>query len=269
MMKVALVGTCPSSKMLAPYNDPSWEIWACSPDNAFGRIPRASAWFEIHGDLAWPESAEWGAPKYVEWLNQQTFPIYAIDRSVIHNAIPFPKDKMVETFGSFFFTSTFVWAFALALTKGADTIALYGIDMSASSEYAYQRPAMQHFIWLAAQTGVKVIAPDESDILQPPPLYGFSDATAMGRKLAVRERELQGRVNQLTRQRDLYNHDIAFLEGAIEDIDYLRKTWLGHANGEDGEIFREKTENMLSKSVSVINDGVIDDAIDSSSDTRI
>lgn len=269
MMKVALVGTCPSSKMLAPYKDPSWEIWACSPDNAFGRIPRVSAWFEIHGDLAWPESAEWGAPKYVEWLNQQSFPIYAIDKSVIHNAIPFPKDKMVDTFGKFFFTSTFAWAFAFALTKGANVIGLYGMDMAASSEYAYQRPAVQHFIWLAAQAGVTVIAPDESDILQPPPPYGFADATPMGRKLAVRERELQTRVNQLTRQRDLYNHDIAFLEGALEDIDYLKKTWLGYKDGEDGEVFIENVDNPLVKSVSILMDGECNDAIDSGSDTRI
>lgn len=235
-MKVALVGTCPSSKMFAPYKDQSWDIWACSPDNAFGRIPRVSAWFEIHGDLAWPESAEWGAPKYVEWLNQQSFPIYAIDQSVIRNAIPFPIEKIVNTFGRYFFTSTFAWAFALALTKGAKIIGLYGIDMSTSGEYAHQRPGIQHFIWLAAQTGVEVIAPDESDILQPPALYGFSDASAMGRKLAVRERELQGRANSLRSLRDQYNRDIAFLDGALEDIDYQRKTWMGYSPSSDGHI---------------------------------
>ena len=30
-LKIALVGTAPSSRMLAPYNDPSWKIWGCSP----------------------------------------------------------------------------------------------------------------------------------------------------------------------------------------------------------------------------------------------
>jgi hypothetical protein len=235
-MKVALVGTCPSSKMLAPYNDESWDIWACSPDNAFGRIPRVSAWFEIHGDLAWPESAEWGAPKYVAWLNQQDFPIYAIDQSVIHNSVSFPKNKMLETFGSYFFTSTFAWAFALALTKGAKTIGLYGIDMSTTGEYAHQRPGIQHFIWLAAQAGVEVIAPDESDVLQPPPLYGYSDTSAMGRKLAVRERELQARADNLRAIRDRHNRDIIFLEGALEDIDYQRKTWIGYDPKSDGKV---------------------------------
>lgn len=225
-MKIALVGTCPSSRMLAPYDDESWEIWACSPDNAYGRLPRVSEWFEIHGDLAWPESAEWGAPSYVRWLNDQTFPVWAIDDSVIKKAKAFPKEMLLDKFGYYFFTSTFAWAFAFALTKQAKTIALYGIDMSVNSEYAYQRPALQHFIWLAAQSNVEVIAPDESDILQPPPLYGFSDATPMGRKLAVRERELQTRVNKMRSQVEELQRNIAFLDGALEDVDYTRKTWM-------------------------------------------
>lgn len=212
--------------MLAPYKDESWEIWACSPDNAYGRLPRVSAWFEIHGDLMWPESSEWGAPDYVEWLNKQDFPIWAIDNSVIAKAQTFPKDMLLKKFGYYFFTSTFAWAFAFALTKQVKTIALYGIDMSVNSEYAYQRPALQHFIWLASQANVEVLAPDESDILQPPPLYGYSDATPMGRKLAVRERELQARVDKMRSQVDELQRNIAFLDGALEDVDYTRKTWM-------------------------------------------
>ena len=106
-MKVALVGTCPSSRMLAPYSDTTWEIWACSPDNAFGRLPRVNAWFEIHGDLLWLESAEWGAPQYIKWLNDQPFPVYAVDQIALPNSTPLPKDDLVKTFGAYFFTSTF------------------------------------------------------------------------------------------------------------------------------------------------------------------
>ena len=39
-LKVALIGTAPSSRMLAPFNDPSWTIWACSPGNQ-NILPRA------------------------------------------------------------------------------------------------------------------------------------------------------------------------------------------------------------------------------------
>src|SRR5215467_5742575 len=34
--KVAIIGTAPSSRMLAPFNDPTWDIWVCSPGNMPG-----------------------------------------------------------------------------------------------------------------------------------------------------------------------------------------------------------------------------------------
>src|SRR5882672_892663 len=58
-LKVALIGTAPSSRMLSPFNDPSWKIWACSPGN-MGIMPRVDAWFEIHGNLHWPECKSYG-----------------------------------------------------------------------------------------------------------------------------------------------------------------------------------------------------------------
>src|SRR5512143_2413950 len=60
-LKVALIGTAPSSRMLAPYNDPSWKIWACSPGN-MNAIPKADVWFEIHKNLLWPECKSYGEP---------------------------------------------------------------------------------------------------------------------------------------------------------------------------------------------------------------
>src|SRR3954468_23311721 len=42
--KVAILGTAPSSRMLAPFNDPEWQIWSCSPGN-MGCIPRFDRWF--------------------------------------------------------------------------------------------------------------------------------------------------------------------------------------------------------------------------------
>ena len=66
--------------------------------------------------------------------------------------------------------------------------------MTTLEEYRNQRPHFQHFIWLARQRGINVTAPIESDILQPPPLYGYAFTTPLGRKLAVREQELKKRI---------------------------------------------------------------------------
>jgi hypothetical protein len=224
-MKVALVGTCPSSRLLAPYTNGDWEIWACSPGNAYGILPRVTRWFEIHGDLGWQESGEWGASKYVDWLNEQKFPIYAQDQAYIYNARIYPLDEMIGKFSLYFFTSTFAYMMALAISEGATEIGLYGIDMTLPGEYAEQRPAMQHFIALCMAMGIKIGAPDESDIMRPPPLYGWIDATPHGRKLHVYQTELESKIKSaemLIRQSQL---DAALLKGASEGIDYALRVW--------------------------------------------
>lgn len=231
MTKIALVGSAPSSNRLAPFNDPSWQIWACSPDN-MNVLPRVDAWFELHGDLGWAKYQHWARP-YLEWLNAQTFPIYAQDQSFIPRARIFPHQRLLREFGCFFFTSSFAWMMAFAIASGAKEIAIFGIDMATNDEYAKQRPGFQHFIDLAVKRGIKVMAPNESDILQPPPLYGYDIATPIGRKLHVRRDEITAKVEAMTKERDQLNAHILHLKGALDDLDYVMSIWTGYQDHQD------------------------------------
>lgn len=224
-LKVALIGTAPSSRLLAPFADPSWKIWACSPGN-MNILPRVDIWFELHGNLHWPEHKSYGEP-YIEWLKKQSFPIYMQNQEYVPNAKTFPKDEMVKEFGRDFFTSSFTWMMALAITQGAKEIALYGIDMASRDEYILQRPGFFFFRQEALRRGIKISAPHESDIMQSPGLYGYSEVTPFGRKILAREQELQARLNQMRPERDRLIHNITYLEGALEDIDYIKSIWLG------------------------------------------
>lgn len=227
-LKVALVGTAPSSRMLAPYHDPSWEIWVCSPGN-MNTVPRATAWFELHGNLHWPECRSYGEP-YVEWLKKLNIPLYMQDQRYCPNAVTFPMEDMVKEFGGDFFTSSFAWMMAFAITKGATEIALYGIDMASRDEYILQRPGFYYFRHIANQRGIKVSAPNESDIMQSPGLYGYSDVTPFGRKMLARRQEIRERLAQMRVERDKLNQNITYLEGADEDIDYVFSIWGGVSN---------------------------------------
>lgn len=227
-LKVALVGTAPSSRMLAPYSDPSWQIWACSPGN-MNAIPRVDIWFEVHGNLLWPENRHYGEP-YLNWLNQQTFPVYMQDNSVVPRATQLPVKELVAEFGPYFFTSSFAWMMALAMHRGAKEIALFGIDMASRDEYILQRPGAYFFFMEAKRRGVKMMAPYESDIMQPPGLYGFSEVTQFGRKLLARKVELEQRVRDLKHQRDQSATQVTYLEGALEDLDYFNAIFGGVQN---------------------------------------
>lgn len=227
-LKVALIGTAPSSRMLAPYNDPSWTIWACSPGN-MGALPRVDAWFEIHGNMLWPENKHYGEP-YLKWLSEQQFPVYMQNQSFVARATPLPMRELVEEFGPYFFTSSFAWMMAMAMKKGATEIALYGIDMASREEYIIQRPGAYYFFMEGKRRGIKMSAPYESDIMQPPTLYGFSEVTQFGRKLLARKGELRSRVDSMKQQRDGLSQQITYLEGALEDVDYFESIFGGVQN---------------------------------------
>lgn len=224
-LKVALIGTAPSSRMLAPFNDLSWKIWACSPGNQ-NILPRADVWFELHGNLHWPECASYGLP-YIEWLKRLTIPVYMQGTNYVPNAKVFPKDEMIKEFGKDFFTSSFSWMMALAIHEGAKEIALYGIDMASRDEYILQRPGFYFFKHIAESRGIKVSAPNESDIMQSPGLYGYSEVTPMGRKILARETEIRQRLDGMRAEAQKLQHNITYLEGACEDVDYWKSIWIG------------------------------------------
>jgi hypothetical protein len=231
-LKVALIGTAPSSRMMAPFNDPTWTIWACSPGNQ-GALPKVDAWFEIHGtNLLWPQNEHYGKP-YIEWLKQQKFPVYMQDQSLVPNALIYPMRDMVKEFGPYFFTSSFAWMMALAMKQGATEIALYGIDMASREEYIIQRPGAYYFMIECARRGCKVSAPYESDIMQPPGLYGYSDVGPFGRKILARTTEIKERVNSMRQQRDSLIHNLTYLEGALEDLDYVTSIHAGVQDNSD------------------------------------
>lgn len=231
--KIALVGTCPSSRLLAPYGDKEWTIWACSENNARGVLPRVDAWFELHADLMWEPPAKW-EEAYIAWLNEQTFKLYAQRVDLFPKAIRFPHEEMLREFGPDWFTSTLAWMMAFAIVQKPDEIGIYGCDMSHPSEYGHQRPAMKYFIEMAGRRGIQVYVPSESDLLRPAPLYGYSVGTDRGRKWETRRREVNARVQSLQSRRSTLvdqtaecDRQIIHLQGVLDQLDYDITTWSG------------------------------------------
>lgn len=238
--KVAIVGTAPSSRMLAPFQDLTWDIWVCSPGN-MDTCPRVDAWFEIHKNLHWPEYEQYGK-NYLQWLARQTFPVYMQDQSYLPHAVKFPADELIKRFGDRFFGSTFAWMTALAIHKGYKEIGFFGVDMASKDEYIQQRGTFQFWFHKAEELGIKITIPPESDLLEPPTLYGYSDSTRFGRKMAARKQELLGRIAQIEQvelpklraQTKGMEDNVTYLKGAVEDLDYIMSIWprAGHQMGD-------------------------------------
>ena len=235
MKKICLIGSAPSSVALAPYRDPSWEIWGCSP-GARPHVQRANAWFEIH---PWDyTNTDWNSQEYTKFLTEMQGPVYVLDRVPhIPTSLPYPKDEVIAHFGPaslFFYTSSLAWMMALAIMQRPDEIALFGVDMSAAEElYTAQRPGCHYWIGKAWEAGIKVTVPPQSDLMRPPALYGFCELDPMYQKLLARQRELEHRVAVATQQFKQVEHEMLYLRGAAEDVNYVKQTWVSDRDAID------------------------------------
>lgn len=229
--KIALIGSAPSSVKLAPYDDPSWEIWGCSP-GASAHVKRVDRWFEIH---RWEPDKPWFEKQYIDFMAGLHCPVYMIDHvPEIPGSVPYPKHAILEKYGKYFFTSSLSWMLALALEeKDLEEIGIWGVDMSAQEEWQFQRSGCQYFIQLAKSRGIKVTIPPEADLIQPPVLYGFSEAEPMAIKLTARAYELAEKVRGAEAERDKRNSEFYYFNGQIAENKILIEKFAALPDGDD------------------------------------
>jgi len=237
-MKIALVGTAPASRDLAPYSDPSWEIWGCSGGNV-NVLPRVNIWFELHAldEMNAPENKGMSEPFY-KWLREKsdagTFQVVMQEfNPLVPKAIPFPRDEMIARFGHDWFTSSVAWMMALAISRmnPGDTIGLWGIDMAADQEhYTAQKAGCKRFIEFAREAGINITIPKESSIATPTPLYGYNEGTPFGRRINAVKHIASTTRAQLGAQFENLRLQIAFFDGALEQLKYFERTWTDGAD---------------------------------------
>lgn len=238
MRRVALVGTAISSRGMAPFGDPEWEIWGCSMGNAGHVGPehllrRISVWFELHSiaDMTGLENREWTLP-YYNWLKEQKCQVFMQEKNpYVPNAEVFPMPTLVSKFGKNWFTSTVAWMMAYAVLCKVDEIGIFGVDMAMDLElYSGQRDALARWVEIAREQGIKVSIPWESCLGQHRPLYGYDEATPFGRRFSVLKGLTEKQHAKMVANRDRLNVEIAFSEGALAQIKYTLRTWADGSN---------------------------------------
>jgi hypothetical protein len=182
------------------------------------------AWFELHS-LARKFSNVQNKP-YTDTLQQHQRVYIAEKDHHLPNGIVFPWRELVEEFGNYFFTSSVAWMLAYAIKHNPEKIGLWGVDMSASEEYGYQRAGCHYFIQEAKNRGIDVYAPQQSDILQGVPLYGIKEQWPMFTKFAVRRNELKERLHKAESAIEAASRDVDVFRGALDDMQYQENTWL-------------------------------------------
>lgn len=227
-LKIALIGSAPSSIRNAPYHDESWQVWGCSP-GAYGVVPkgRSNVWWELH---RYEPGQVWFSPEYCQFLKDHPRVMVAEKVAEIPNGETLPVDELVKKYSPYFFTSSVAWMMAVAIEMGATKIGLWGIDMAATEEYEAQRSGLHYFALIAAQKGIEVGVPPESDLFRPRFLYGVDEVTHSHVKLRVRRHELLSRKQDVATRLANAQQEAAFIEGALDDLNYMHMTWADKGN---------------------------------------
>lgn len=220
-MQIAILGSAPSSRMLAPFNDPGWEIWACSPMNY--ELPRVDAWFELHN---LDRKLIPGNEPYSDALKRHDRVYVAYPDKRLPDAIQFEPVPLVDKYTEYFFTSSIAWMMAFAIQQKPSCIGLWGVDMSAHEEYAYQRPGCQFFIREAAMNGIEVMLPPQSDLAEPMPVYAYKEFWPMYHKMQASKKELEERLAHHAKQEKKHEQQRLVIQGAIDYQNYVNNTWL-------------------------------------------
>jgi hypothetical protein len=220
-MKIAILGSAPSSRKLAPFNDPSWEIWACSPMNY--DLPRIDAWFELHNlDRKFVKGNE----PYMNALVAHPRVYIAYPDPRLPDGIVFDPKPLVKRFGPYFMTSQPAWMMAFALMQNPTHIGMWGIDMSASGEYAFERPGCHYYLQKADEAGVEIVLPPQCDIAEPVPTYAYKEFWPMYWKMKESRKELDQRIADNMRIIQDREREKYVLQGARDYWEYVNNTWL-------------------------------------------
>lgn len=183
---IAVCGSHPVTVMMAPFEDPKWKIYACSPHNfEQRRLPRIDEWFEVHPRI----SDATRAYPYLKYLETLPHVWFRDEESLPHfpGGHRYPDEEMKERFGPFFHTSSIALMMMRAIVECErmhaegimpnPAIGLFGIMQMHPTEYAYQRPGIQALVWEATRPDrvglgrprIRVLAPDISGLFEPPP----------------------------------------------------------------------------------------------------
>ncbi len=224
--KIAIVGFAESWKE-APFGDPSVKIFGLNELHKY--LPRWDYWIEVHDGetlgVTKRDLSEGEQKRHLEWLslNHGDKPIFMQPQYCdgrFPNAVPFPLEKLIDTFGPYF-TSSIGYMIGWAVLEGFNWIGLYGIDLASDVEYPHQRPNAEYLIGWARGLGITVEVSKGSAILKASHLYGYEKPLENDKIMTA----ILGHRKKLNDMRDQKIAELNTLDGAIQENENFTKLY--------------------------------------------
>lgn len=211
---VAIVGSVPTTRMFAPFDDKNCEIWAVGHPAG---LPRMEVFWDLHDfDTYGPELKD-----YLTWLaNFQSRVVighpHLMDR--VKFPVLYPVQDMIAEHGTFFFSSTVSWMMAIAIAQRSSAIYVCGIDMATSEEYMRQKAGIKHFERIAKKAGIPVHYPPGSDLNYEPAPYPFILETPEELMYRKASKEMQGSIDGLIAEKKRITEHLIGLDNKIHEF---------------------------------------------------
>ncbi len=178
---LAIVGSHPDTRELAPYDDPTFEIWLFNEAPQKPEVyKRWDASLQIHRPEVYTSLENWVNKNHWAWLQQdhgsglhgrKRIFMSEIDPRV-PNSVKYPLEEVLAMVPYHYLRSSPAMALALAIYLGYQEIQLYGSDLTSGSEYAYQSTNYAFWIGFAHGRGINLdLRCWQSEFNQP--IYGY------------------------------------------------------------------------------------------------
>lgn len=208
--KLAIVGYATSSRDMAPFNDPEWEIVGLNQLYRF--IPRADFWCDIHEN--WNEENVEGTD-HEAWLRDCGMPILMFaTQPQLPTSVKFPLHDIIAKHGIDYFTSTISYLIAWGIYQGYKTLGLFGIDLIVGTEYEVQKACAEAWLLYAHGRDIQIVLPPNCALLKHTHRYGYEREPAAH---PIRLSDYGTRIERLTKERDSHLARLHALDGAIHE----------------------------------------------------
>jgi len=226
--KLCIVGSAPS-KADAPYDDKDFDIWAISgaafsesldgvrkentEENGWNCLTRYDVLFEMHK-----------RHKYLEKLSRLASCGKPVIMQRVERDIPtsqaFPADEIADKLGDdFFCTISYMLAYGIFL--GYTEIRLYGIILLHDTEYMRQRPSVKYYLGVAHALGVKVWAPENTQLTSSAWRYGYDDQDDICGKIVERKLTIAEDIRNQTKAIEAAQATLWQLRGGLITCDNM------------------------------------------------
>ena len=181
MDKLAIVGSHPDTRGLAPFDDKSFDIWVFNEAPLSDWCKRWDASFQLHLPDVYTGYNTKNA-NYWKWLQEEHGkPVFMqnVDQRV-PDSVQFPLNDVLELGGVRLFGLSNAYAVAFALLQGYKYIEIYGVDLSAS-EYKYGANSWRFWVGFAkGMLGTENVVLHSGQLMFTATLYGYEGIVDFG-----------------------------------------------------------------------------------------